>query len=558
MQTLVQTLQDHDRGHLSIIAQLWDLDLPSDRIAKAAKQLSQAMLDATPTFVDTLPGEAKRVLEHLQRSGGRAPLENLVRQFGPLRYMGPGQRDRLLPWREPASPLEMLWYRGLMARAFADSAGGPQEYGFVPEDLLARMPLAGESTPHPPGEPAIAPVGVIQAGTSAVDDATTLLAAYRQVPSFDAHDRKHWLSAYLHEPGTLPLLVELLSEGQILNDDPRPALIRRFLQAAPDAALRLLLSTWQLSSGWNDLAHTPGLINPRSKWPNDPLEGRSAALRLLDTVPRQVWWSLASFIDALREREPDFLRPPGGFESWYLQSEDDGGSLRGFENWDRVEGQYLTYLITGPMHWLGLLDLSPDRSAFRMTVPANAPLQASDGQEAGRTVGKAKPKAPMIRKPSGSALVRRDGRVRVSRHADRTLRYQIARLTTWEKMDPGAYYYRLTAKSLKRAEAQGLTAAHAHSLLEEISAPVGVLQALERWSAHGAEAEVRQRMVLELESPQVLDLLQREANTARYLKEALGPTSTAIDPRDLRGLQSAALQIGLLIGGPDDLLEEPP
>jgi len=513
VQTLAQTLQDHDRGHLKVIADLWQLDLPNDPQPITIKVLSSAMLDRTPEILETLPGGARRALDRLLLGGGRVPMESLVRQFGPLREMGPGKRDRLEPWKEPASPLEMLWYRGLLSKAFADSDGGPQEYGFVPDDLVDRIPQVTEPENLALGKPTPAPSRILRSGGFAVDDATTILAAHRRDEKLDPLQ-------FLRQPESLALLEALLEEAEILG---HPEHIGAFLQLTRTQALEQLRETWQGASNWNDLSQTSGISSQAGEWPNDPRSGRQAALDLLRTVPADTWWSVAAFVDAVHEADPGFMRPPGGFDSWYLQSPDEKSSLHGFEAWQQVEGQYLRYLITGPMLWLGLSEVSQDGSAFQLT---RSGTQSKEG------LAKTWP----------------DGRIRVARQADRALRYQVARLCEWERMDGGAYHYRLTARSLQAAEEQGLTAAHAHQILAEIPAPEGMLKALKRWERAGLEAEVGRQTVLQVEDEQVLALLMKEPSTGRYLGEQLGPRSIVVDPDKWMKLREAALKLGLLIG----------
>jgi len=530
VQSPAQTLQDHDRGHLKIIAQLWGLELLHDPRTATVQGLSRAMLDRAPEIVEALPGGARHALEFLLQGGGRLPLEALVRKFGPLREMGPGKRDRLEPWQEPASALEILWYRGLMARAFADFDAGPQEYGFVPDDLLEKMPEVSRLEPHPLGEPASPVKQSIQSNTDAVDDATTVLAAHRRAGKVD----RTWLLQFLRHPDTQPLIEVLLQEAGI---EGFPERTRDFLQMPRDQASKLLRETWQSSTAWNDLSQTPGVMSPTGEWPNDPLAGRHAALDLIQTVPTLTWWSLSSLVDAVYDTDPGFMRPPGGFESWYLQDDEDGSSLHGFGAWHKLEGQYLKHLIAGPMLWLGFVDLSRDRSAFRLvkTVDPATRQSPSDG---------------------GKAVMWPDGRIRIARDADRTLRYQLARLCSWDRIDCGAYYFRLTARSLSSAGDRGLTATHARKILVEMAAPEGVLKALHRWEQAGMEAKVERQTILHVEDPEVLDMLLKEPTTRRYLGRRLGSDDAVVDPLHWRPLQEAALWLGLLIGAPPESQEQ--
>jgi hypothetical protein len=413
-----------------------------------------------------------------------------------------------------------------MSKAFADSDGGPQEFGFVPDDLLDRIPEVSEPEIRVLGEPVAAPKRIIQSNIFAVDDATTVLAAHRRAGSLD----REWVVDFLRRPESLALIEGLLESANVLGSAEQ---IRDFLQLPDDEAMEFLLISWKDSTKWNDLSHTPDLVSPTGNWPSDPLAGRSAALALLDTVPTNTWWSVPGFVNSVYEEDPGFMRPPGGFESWYLQSDKDGGSLHGFEAWHKVEGQYLRYLIAGPMHWLGKVDVSRDHSAFRLVEVARA-IERSGPPKEGKTV--AKP----------------DGRIRVAHEADRTLRYQLARLCSWERMDGGACHYRLTARSLEGAAAQGLTAAHAHKVLSEVPAPEGMLKAVERWGRKGSEATMERQTILQVDDPKILKMLADDKTVRRYLGEQLGPISVVVEARHWRKLQEAALRLGLLIDVPEE------
>jgi hypothetical protein len=544
MRTLVQSLQDHDRGYLRIVAELWGFDPPTGSRPAASQRLSEAMLAQASEMAAALPAEAARVLELLNRHAGRLPLEELGLRFGPLREMGPGRRDREKPWASPASPLEVLWYRGLLARAFADSPTGPQEYGFIPHDLASRLPTPAPNTPAPIGRPTARPRRFAAADSFAVDDATTILAALRRRGwnvSELSPTRREWLLGHLLQPSSLDLLLNLLQEGGLLAPEPQPEPIREFLESSREAAQSSLQRYYLHSAGWNDLAQVSSLRSAGAQWPNDPVVGRRAAIELLATVPVGIWWSTPDLVAAAREEVPHFLRPPGGFDSWYLQRATDGAFVQGIESWDSVEGELLSYLIAGPLHWIGAVDLSSDGVAFRWSL-LGAPLREPQDH--------LRPTAA-----SGRSSVRPDGRIQIARLADRVLRYQIARICQWESADRGSYVYRLAAGPLRRALAEGVTVSQTQRILTEAAGgkpPKGVLRALERWAEHGQEAEFRPRLVLEVRDPSVVDQLSAHPSTGRYLRERLGPTSAAVEPADWEALSKAALRLGLLIGEPEE------
>jgi len=553
MQDLFRSLQDRDLGHLRIIAELWGIDLPSAPPVEAARRLVSWMLDpetAREQF-ESLPSEARLVLQTLLAQSGRLPLADLVRQFGEVREMGPGRRDREKPWRTPASALETLWYRGWLARAFVETPGGLQEFAFIPHDLADRLPSPAAPAAAPPGTAAPEPARAIPAAVHAADDATTLLAALRRksagsLPLPPA--RSDSLAPFLHQPAAAALLLTLLRELGILIGPPirpSPEATRRFLDLSRKEASRDLLRGWSISDAWNDLAHTPGLSSPKGKWPNDPRLGRGMLLRRVHDVPAGTWWDIGSFVEAVHTREPGFQRPGGDFDSWYLQEESSGQFLKGFEAWDRVEGALIRFVLRGPLHWLGAVDLGAPAegappSSFRLTPMAES-LWDSAAME-------------MPPEPQEPASLTVEGRVDVPRSASRAHRYQISRVARWELLDAEGYHFRLTPTSLQAAQEQGLQPHHVLSLLELACgrpADRGLGQAIQRAMTRGAQARLERSLVLRLSSPRILQALRGDRACARLLGEPLGPSAVRIAEGDWGKLCAAAARLGFLIEPPE-------
>jgi hypothetical protein len=556
MRSLLHTLQDYDLGHLRILAELWGIDLPPGPTSQAAETMARTMLDPVTLteITDSLPTHIRDAYDYLLHLGGRAPLSDFVRRFGPLREMGPGRRDREKPWRDTASPVEALWYRGLIARAFVDTPSGPREFIFVPSDLADLLPQPAVPHSEPPGEPIEPPPKSQPASSVAVDDTTTLLATLRRDP-VDGTDmtlaQRERVSHYLFQPDSLDLLLTLLREEEILIERPlrpNPQSVRSYLEIPRTEALRRLILAWERSSTWNELTHVPHLMCTSEVWPNDPLASRRTVLGYISQIPLRSWWDLHGFISALRDQQPGFQRPAGDFDSWYLRDIRNGTFLQGFEHWDAIEGAMLRYLITGPMHWLGAADLGRTDdggpvTSFRLT-PAAAVL--SD------------PQAPLaIKESTASATVHSDGRVVVPRRALRALRYQIARFSSWEPIDDVNYYYRLTPAGLETASGQGLELSHVVSILEtagEEPIPVSLKRALERWVDRGSEGRFQMETILQVRDPSVLSELQSNQATARYLGEVLGPAVVIVHEKDLVLLCSESARLGILL----DPLPNPP
>ncbi|HLC04931.1 MAG TPA: helicase-associated domain-containing protein [Anaerolineales bacterium] len=554
MRTLALALQDHDFGHLRIIASLWGFDLSGGSAPDVAIDLARSMLDRAllVEIVDSLPAPAREALEALLRNRGRLPLADLTRQYGSLRQMGPGRRDREQPWRQETSPIEALWYRGLITMTFLDTPTGPQEFGYIPRDLLDLFP-APDAVPDMLRVKSVSqPDDVRLASDFAVDDLVTLLAALRRRPAPSivlSPERLQGLHPFLHQPASARLILACLLEERVLTNDrlvPDPESVRVFLDCARPEILRRMRDAWRTAEGWNDLAQVPHLHAASGQWPNAPRVSRQAVLDLLGRLMIGEWWDLGGFIQAVHETQPAFQRPAGDFDSWYLQDTRTGGFVRGLAHWHAVEGALIHGVITGPLYWLGMLDLGlagPDGSAIafrlRPAFDRSSKQVATPSQEGSEHIP--------------PTQVRPDGLITVPRLVAPGLRYQIARICAWESRDMQAYHYRLTPDGLALAASQGLEPSHIRTILESASGsplPKSLTTALERWSESGTQARLERMLIFTVEHPTLLEELRRNRSTGRYLRDTLGPRSASVADRDWRRLCEAAARIGILIEPP--------
>ena len=189
MPNLSHSLLKQDIGHLRIIAEFLGLDLESADADSAREELSASFLDfdLLTELLDPLSPQVDSALTDLVNSGGRIAWATFARKYGDIREMGAGKRDRERPNLKPSSTAEILFYRGILARAFFETDKGSQEFAYIPEDLLLLIESVDEEHAPPPqqaealGRPA-SPKEKGQerlADDSILDDATTLLAALR-------------------------------------------------------------------------------------------------------------------------------------------------------------------------------------------------------------------------------------------------------------------------------------------------------------------------------------------------------------------------------------------
>jgi hypothetical protein len=520
MPDLLESLQGRDLGHLRIITELWGSELKNQDINSAILQLNTLLLKPAlvKEMVDSLPVEVKTALQDLIQHSGRLPWAQFTRAFGEVREMGPAKRDRERPFEQPGSATEFMWYRALVARAFFDSPAGPEEFAYIPEDLLKLIPVDIGAEPPIYGRQASAMeyVSISKVNDRILDHACTLLAALRLgigIPDEYASSGGEFF--------TSRFMISVLIAAGLLDDagQPIPEPMRLFLEAKRGDALRQIFKAWKQSSTTNELSMLPDRVI-EGNWVSDALRTRQAIFNYINTIPAGTWWSLNSFISAIKQHNPDFQRPAGDYDSWFIRSSTSSEYLRGFEHWDEVDGRLIRYIITGPLHWLGVIDLAHPEgeqkiTAFRLSGWSKALLN-----------DKAPEGLPVEEEP---LVVRSDARLSARQLVPRRVRYQVARFCEWVKETPDEYQYRISPGSLARARQQGLSVSQLIALLTRHAkvVPPSLIKALERWENQGSEARLEQMVVLRVVSEDILVAL-RKSRASRFLGESLGPTTIAV------------------------------
>ncbi len=576
MPDLEHTLQGHDLGFLKIVAGAWGIELNAPDTVTALPILTAGVLENADfaEVIEALPEDAKQVLQALLQNEGRMLWAAFVRAFGELRRMGMAKRDRERPDLKPASAVEVLWYRGLVGRAFLSMppADEPQEYAYIPEDLLPLLPTLRTAGRPPLGRPATPNESAhpILANDRILDDACTFLAALRVKMDDEA------LAAL--PLGGIPAKVmkRLLRAMHLLDGDdvPHPERTREFLEAPRGKALAQMAQGWMEGTEFNELRLLPGL-KFEGDWTNDSLHSRQAILEMVSQIPENRWWSLPAFVAAVREQHPDFQRPAGDYDSWFIRQEGPGGEkmsgsaenlegsyLRGFSSWDLVDGALVRFIISGPMHWLGLLDLAGSEEAPHEAAPFGAAPSGTrphhphtfSALRLSRWAGALwHGNAPEgLPKENAPIKVTSDGRLTLAPLTPRPVRYQVARFCQWDgEKGHGAqvtYHYRVTPAALERAKSQGLRASQLVSLLRrhcEGPLPPTLIQALERWENSGTQSLIEPAVLLRVTAPEILAAL-RKTRAARCLGEALNDTVVMIRPGMEEQVLSSLAEIGYL------------
>lgn len=547
MRDLDSALEDHDLVTLRVIGDWWELDLIGADKPACVQALSERLRQIDLALeLNYLPPEEAAALQAVIRAGGQMAVGAFMRQFGDVRQMGPGRLEREEPWLAPENAAEALWYRGLLYRGFddADDSGNLVEYYYVPDRFREQFADEGtdadeEQMAGSDGLSRLEPPAIVTPDlSSAVDDLTTLLSfGQRNELQRDTLER---LSPYLLDAAVArcSFLVTLAEDMGLLQAEDgvlRPTRVAAdWLKQSREKQAAALATAWHGSS-WNELLNTPGLRCEGSGWQNDPVAAREALLTML---PQDVYWHhMDELVALVKATIPDFQRPEGNYETWYIRDVARDVYLKGFETWDEVEGRLLRFLIEGPMVWLGLCDAGEGK--YRLTERAVAWL--ADRMPADEDIN-----VPIVVQPEAVILV--------PFNASRYERFQVARiaepmpLESGERTEP--YRFQLTPESLRRANEEGIRPERVLRFLGSTSGraiPASVRRAIERWSEKGLEGRLQTTVVLRVRDAAILDTLQSNARTRPYIGERLGDLAAVLQTDDWRAFQQLTAQLGLLL-----------
>jgi hypothetical protein len=535
LRTLYQTLLDSDMARLHVIAQQWDITVVAERKPDVAAELADAMAhaEAVERVLADLDDAARAALDDLLRHNGALPWAIFIRRWGELRAVGPGRLEREELWREPVSAVERLWYLGLVQRAFATWAGGQVEMAFVPEELSLYMPVAVPLDVVPP-KPAPPPAQQIAGTDVLADDLVTLFAALQMETLNPAAANEK--TAWMRLPQASALLETLALEQGWLQRDERDALrpvaepMLAWLQVDGWSQWAALARAWMESARWNDLAAVPTLHpDPVREWPVDPRAARQAFLDLVRHCAPDTWYALVEFIAFVREQNMDVLRPDGDYDVWALRDAATDRPLRGIEAWDVVEGAWIAFVLTGPLFWLGMVDLDNEPvTCFRLSAAGAALLELG--------APPALPEPPPLRLSEdgviGVPLRRRYARFQVRR---------IAQPLTWDE----DYRYRLTPTSLTLARQQRIPVTRILAFLAEATGqalPAHLRSAIESVYQGRETARLEQVWLLRVPDPAVLE----HPALRRFIRESLGEGMALIHAADRAKVVAVLARNGIL------------
>lgn len=536
MPNLRAALSSLDPGFLTIMADFWGVEAKDENQPALVNQLAVQMSDAAQfeEMMDGIPERAKKAMSELARHLGKIPWVEFCRRFGNLSEAGQAKIEREKRYLQKDSATELLWYRGLLFRAFFEGDHEPLEYAYLPDEFmeLMKMPSLADTAPVF-GKPYkdLAKLKIIPATSQILDHACTLLAALRTGLNLEE-------SCRFNIP--IRILLVLLSAAGIVDGShqPKTEQTRHFLEAKRSQALTQLLQAWEKSETINELWLMEE-IKCEGKWRNRPQPARNHLLDLIKKIPSQDWWDLDAFIRDIHQFQPDFLRPSGDYDSWIIRSLSSGEYLRGFIHWDKVEGRFIRSILTMWLHWMGMTELAytPDNGTVRAFRLSSWSKYLLNHQE-----------IPNLPKETEKIIVRSNGAILCPLLTPRAVRYQIARFCEWGEEKKSEYQYFLSASSLGRAEKQQLHIDQLDHLIKKHARtpiPPSFLKALARWGKNHLQVKLQASVVLKVSDASILDELEK-GRTKRFIVERVSPQLMLIRPGGEKVIQRALMEIGYL------------
>ena len=536
MPTIKNLLHNHDEDVQRSILARWGFELPAELTVRDLQEFSETAIKegVLLEIVQTLPEDARVSLLDLLKKGGKMPWSQFSRTYGEIRVMGAGKRERLHPEREPVNESEVLWYSGLIGKAFFKTKPEPVEFAYVPDEILALLKDFIVDQGKRVGKELVLLKGcsIQHAQDYILDDLCTLLAGLRMGFELDAILPMRGVFSRLE-------LVQFLASMKLFQKKTGLAIeaVQEHLTKPRLAAYYDVLQNWQQSRMIQDVLFIPELDfgkNPHI----DFLTVRQRTLSIFKKIPVDTWWDLKEMIQDIKTTQPEFLRVAGDMEAWYVQNRDSGASLSGFEHWNEVEGAFLVFFAEKILHGLGLCDLAVDRKsgkvlAFRWIEARKALLETpvlSQEEETG----------PFYSLAQGNLFM--------SPACSRSLRYQIARFCEWKGMRRGEYQYQVNPASLQLAAGQGLQVNQFTALLKKHQtqdAAPGLLNALQRFEKNGEFARIHASILLRIEDAAVMRKI-KQSEVDKYIVEELNATTLLIDKKGIEHFQAKLTELGYL------------
>jgi hypothetical protein len=536
MPTILGTIREYEADILDMIMEAWGIDLEIEEKRKNAEQISIIISQEklVKEIFNSLSEKSFQAINDLILEKGRIPWDKFTRKFGELREMGAAHREQERPDRKPVSTTEALFYRAIIGKAFFETNQGLKEFVYIPEEFYQILQSVNLKSVVNSINPISANLveKTLLTNDYIIDHACTILAGLRTNLPIE-------LLVPFTQGIPVSFLIQLLKEMKIVTCrlEISSNKVKGFLESDRGSALTQIVKAWRISQEIDELDLIESLEFEGQR-KNKPKLTRNTLLEMISGLPESQWFDIQGFCDWVHYTHPDFIRSGGEYDAWFIKEHSTGENIKGFENWQRVEGKYLHAMILNILFWTGFLDLGKRRgdplpSVFRKSKWFSALVSGMDLIYT------------TIQKKEFE--LEKSGRITIDRFFPREIRYQVARCCDWESVRGHKYFYRLTPRAFQRLESQGLKTSQLDILIRHYSrkpVPQNILDALGRWEKNGKEADLEKIMVLKVRSAPILDRLM-SSPASKYILSRLNPTTAEIATGSALFIKAALIDMGL-------------
>ncbi|MGQ9492967.1 MAG: helicase-associated domain-containing protein [Anaerolineae bacterium] len=485
--TLRDCLAEYPRIMLEAIAEGWGISFTDERTPEIVVRLATEMADAEALrIVLQRLSDVEREALAFVASTGQVKAHVMVRRYGPIRHLGPGRLEWEQAWQQPASATERLWFLGLIHRGYGMDEHYHGEVFFIPPEIQNVLPPLPVRLPVFAVEPASQPAVVRDDQDAFARDAFVILSYLRNyevrtkmgvlAPRVLAQLRPRLI--YPADQKRLQFLHHLCKQTGLIHREEElwkpTSIAASWLKEGAIARCRTFYHAWLEDANWNELWMMPRVHCEDTGWRNDPVLARKGMLNHLLKCPTDTWLTVASFVGSMHEMDPDFMRPDGDYNSWYIRDAQTGQYLMGYGAWEKVEGAWIRYLLEGPLLWLGVVATGyrqgeQQASCFMLTTYGAAILGLREIQEA--------PPQPIVVQPNFQVLV--------PHSASWYDRFLVERFAHWVDEQNGITRYAIQADSVRTCLASGVTWKQILAFLRRVTGnqvPNSVQRALQSWA----------------------------------------------------------------------------
>ena len=475
MPTTLKMLKDHSPLMLEIIGEMRSASIEAagpELVGLLAEELSSpdSVQNVLEELRDEFP-EAQTALRMLAKVQGRQPEAQFTRIYGVLDVMGDEQLKATERWHNPQSLTELLFYYGLIGRGFEGSGPDAHRIIYIPSDTLDQIPLSAEDETerdlHIPYAQAPSRAEVVDSSDEFLNDVGSAIGCLAGAPmllegqDLAKQDGERLKERLLAPPDTpllnvrYELLLHVMNRLKLFKAERQKdghlflALNRNrandFLSLNRHAQRQQVWDSWRDSPAWNDLERLPTLeLHNRERWQHNSRATRNAFLRYCRNLQPTRWYSLADIMALLQEHAPDFQRPDGNYDDWYVKNQVAGRFAKGFKDWDLVEGELARFYLLSPMVWLGALRVAEQRNKTLVSLTRDGAIwQGAD-------------LAPEREEVQPRFTIKENFIIEVPLELPLRQRMNIEQVAHWQRSTT-FYEYRINQRSLNQAFDRDLT-----------------------------------------------------------------------------------------------------